>query len=511
MIKSKKLQKIIGLFVAAAVATSMSAVSFTASAASEGARWSLVNDATNDANVSWRHFGQGTSATYPDLSTIPQYTATVSDGVITYDNFTGTEAMFGFECTNGKENFFKVEEGDVLNVNVRYDTPEAAPWSWTVEIYNKGTSSYVNLGEEIAADSGAETSNGNLTTACKDLVASIDLAEVMGVGTEVNYIRFYTVFGSADADVTFTVKDFSITNGEGSGGATQEYETLYAASTDSLDGWLTYDENFPETAINAYVSPIADGSDPNYTGHMKGNVVTDGIEFTFTDEFYASKSATNTYGSFVRQFNNVSPYLCTVDNNSYLNLHFKLEADSSIYGIQLYVRVGESGEENLTPFMANLFGLDSYSLTGIGADGAETSLDGVLPAGEYTMSVSFKDLMADYPDQAALLADGAPFVFHQLFVRASDECSAEDEVKLTVYDVSVTTGAVYAENKYDDLSGNTTTVSGGSTSTGGGTSTSSKPSSNSQVDTGENMLPVIGIAALAVVATSAVIISKKRK
>lgn len=56
--------------------------------------------------------------------------------------------------------------------------------------------------------------------------------------------------------------------------------------TDSLDGWLTYDENFPETALNAYVSPIADGSDPNYTGHMKGEVVTDGVEFTFTDTFY---------------------------------------------------------------------------------------------------------------------------------------------------------------------------------------------------------------------------------
>ncbi len=510
MTKSRKLQKIIGLFVAVAVFATMSVASMTISSAADGAKWSLVDDATTDANVRWRHFGQGTSATYPDLSTIPQYTATVSDGVITYNNFTGMEAMFGFECANGKENFFKVEEGDILNVNVRYDTPEAAPWSWSVELYNKGTSSYVNISEQIAADAGAETSNGNLTTACKDLVATIDLAEVMGVGTEVNFIRFYTVFDSADANVTFTVKDFSITNGDG--GTVQEYETLYAASTDSLDGWLTYDENFPETALNAYVSPIADGSDPNYTGHMKGEVVTDGIEFTFTDEFYASNSAKNTYGSFVRQFNNVSPYLCTVNNDSYLNLHFKLEADSSIYGVQLYVRVGESGEEDLTPFMSELFSLDTATLNGTGADGAATSLEGVLPAGEYTMSVSFADLMADYPEQAALLADGAPFVFHQLFVRASDECSAEDEVKLTVYDVSVTTAPVY-QSEYDDLSGNTTVPSGsGSSTTSSTSSTTSKPSSgNSQVDTGENMLPVIGIAALAVVATSAVIVSKKRK
>lgn len=506
MIKSKKLQKIIGLFVAAAIFASMSVASMTiGSAATDGARWSLVDDATTDANVRWRHFGQGTSATYPNLSTIPQYAASVSDGVITYDKFTGKEAMFGFECADGKENFFKVEEGDILNVNVRYDVPESAKWSWAVEIYNKGTSSYVNLSDEIAADSGAETSNGNLVTSCKDLVASIDLAEVMGVGTEVNFIRFYTVFGAENSDVTFTVKDFSITKG---GSTTPEYETLYAAGMDSLDGWLTYDENFPETAINAYVSPIADGSDPNYTGHMKGNVVTDGIEFTFTDEFYGAKQATNGYGSFVRQFNNVSPYLCTVNNDSYLNLHFKLEADSSLYGAQLYVRVGTSGDENVTPVLADALGIDTNEINGVSSDGGVNTFDS-LPAGEYTISLSFKDLMTDYPEQAALLANGAPFVFHQLFVRTSDECSAEDEVLLTVYGVSVTTAPAFSQNVYDDLNGNTTVTSGVSST---GTQSSNKPSStSSQVDTGENALPVIGIAALAVVATSAVIVTKRRK
>lgn len=114
MTKSRNLQKIIGLFVAVAVFVTMSVASMTISSAADGAKWSLVDDATTDSNVQWRHFGQGTSATYPDLSTIPQYTATVSDGVITYNNFTGMEAMFGFECANGKENFFKVEEGDFL-------------------------------------------------------------------------------------------------------------------------------------------------------------------------------------------------------------------------------------------------------------------------------------------------------------------------------------------------------------------------------------------------------------
>ena len=247
---------------------------------------------------------------------------------------------------------------------------------------------------------------------------------------------------------------------------------------------------------------------------MKGEVVTDGIRFTFTDAFYTSNQATNAYGSFVRQFNGDA--WCTVNNDSYLNMHFKLEADSSIYGVQLLVRVGTTGDEDTTPALANLFGVETNALTGIGADGTtETSYD-ALPAGEYTFSISFADLLADYPDQLAMLEEGAPFVFHQLFVRADDSCAATDEVALTVYDVSVTTAPVYSSNVYDDLVEDPTTSSGTSSSSSSTSSASSSTASrtqstSSQVDTGDAVMPIIGVAALAVVATSAVIVSKKRK
>ena len=130
-------------------------------------------------------------------------------------------------------------------------------------------------------------------------------------------------------------------------------EPLYAAGMDSLTDWLTYDT---ANTSNAYLAPIGDGTDPNYTGHMKGEVLDDGIKFTFTDTFYEAKEATNAYGSFVRQFKAVTG-LCTVDNNSYMNLHFKLESETDLYGAQLYVRVGPSGDQDVTSVIADLLSL----------------------------------------------------------------------------------------------------------------------------------------------------------
>ena len=115
-----------------------------------------------------------------------------------------------------------------------------------------------------------------------------------------------------------------------------------------------------------------------------------------------------------------------------------------------------------------------------------------------------------------MLEEGAPFVFHQLFVRADDSCAATDEVALTVYDVSVTTAPVYSSNVYDDLVEDPTTSSGTSSSSSSTSSASSSTASrtqstSSQVDTGDAVMPIVAVAALAVVSGAAVIISKKRK
>ena len=515
--------------------SSSSEVSSQPETPSTDAKYDLIADATTNAAVEWRDFGSAVavSTTYDKLDAFTAFDASFTDSSITYNNFTGTDsALFGWKGT-----FFTVEEGDVLNLNLKYDTPENAAWSWKVELYN-GTD-YVNISDAIAASAGLTTTNGFLTTTGQEVVATVDLAEAMGAGTTVGYIRIYLAFAAQSEETTFTINEFAVTK------APEGPKTLYAAGMDSLDNWLTYDKSY---TTNNYLAPIGDGSDPAYTGHMKGEVLDDGIKFTFTDEFYGADQADNAYGSFVRQFT-AAPGLCTVDNNSYLNLHFKLESETDLYGAQLYVRVGPSGDQDVTSVIADLFDLETVTVTGIGADGvSEVSYD-TLPAGEYTISISFKDLLANYSDQLALLEEGAPFIYHQLFVRADDDCAAGDEVALTVYDVSVTTAATY-ENAYDDLkedvtsseapsssseapsssetpsseapsssdagssseapaSSSTSTSSGASTATSTASTTGST-SSVAQVQTGEAVLPVVAVAALAVISASAVIISKKR-
>lgn len=62
MLKSKKMQKLIGLCVSVAVLASMMVASFTISSASSEEIYSLIDDATTDESVSWRDFGNGTRA-----------------------------------------------------------------------------------------------------------------------------------------------------------------------------------------------------------------------------------------------------------------------------------------------------------------------------------------------------------------------------------------------------------------------------------------------------------------
>lgn len=177
--------------------------------------WSLVEDATTDTNVQWRDFGNGTGGAYPDFDDITAFDINVTDDVISFTNFTGaTGSTLGFEGGDAKT-FFTVKEGDMLNVNLRYTTPGNAGWSWKVSLYNKATQTYVNLSEAIAEASGAAYSpdgGGFLTTAGTDVIASIDLADIMGVGTEVNYIQFYLAFAGQSADTALTINEFSVTN-----------------------------------------------------------------------------------------------------------------------------------------------------------------------------------------------------------------------------------------------------------------------------------------------------------
>ena len=84
-------------------------------------------------------------------------------------------------------------------------------------------------------------------------------------------------------------------------------------------------------------------------------------------------------------------------------------------------------------------------------------------------------------------------------VAASDPVNNSDKDQaLVIHDISFGTAG-----SFDNAgTGSTASTASKSSTTGG--------SSKTQVGTGENMLPIIGIAALAVVATSAVVVTKKR-
>ena len=84
--------------------------------------------------------------------------------------------------------------------------------------------------------------------------------------------------------------------------------------------------------------------------------------------------------------------------------------------------------------------------------------------------------------------------------------------KLTISELSVTDSASDGGSESSSTASSESPSSTTSTTSTGSkaSSTGGNKTSSSQVGTGENFLPVIGIAALAVVATSAVVVSKKR-
>ncbi len=89
--------------------------------------------------------------------------------------------------------------------------------------------------------------------------------------------------------------------------------------------------------------------------------------------------------------------------------------------------------------------------------------------------------------------------------------SDKDNV-LTIRDFSLGTDGTFADAGTDGSSTTapSTSSSTGTTSTGSSASKPAATSSKGQVSTGESILPIVGIAALAVVATSAVVVTKKR-
>lgn len=147
---------------------------------------------------------------------------------------------------------------------------------------------------------------------------------------------------------------------------------------------------------------------------------------------------------------------------------------------------------------------------------------GQMPQGEYEAVVTFGDLIEKYDadnktDNYEKIwgTNGNKYLTGIIVQMATNnpEKNSDKDQALTIEDISVgTPGSFKVESNSNagTSNGGTTNSSNSGTTTNsskGGTTTNS---SKGQVSTGESILPIVGIAALAVVATSAVIVTKKR-
>ncbi len=208
--------------------------------------------------------------------------------------------------------------------------------------------------------------------------------------------------------------------------------------------------------------------------------------------------------------------LVAVTEDDYVNLDISLDTTEQDirFGLTLVCNLDTKNTNvQLAPYICKLAGVTPVG-TGTGEQ---------VPGGDYKLSFKFVDAVK-YLDEIAgstvydslFGADGDSTVCSIRFYLYSSTPEDVADKALTIR--SFTIGAEASDTDTSTGSGtNSTASTSGNTSTGGNATTSSKTStagggktSSTQVTTGENLIPVIGVAALAVVATSTVIISKKR-
>ena len=220
--------------------------------------------------------------------------------------------------------------------------------------------------------------------------------------------------------------------------------------------------------------------------------------------------------------------VCNLTENDYLNFEIVFEGDGETDAWELKLNLGANGTVSCDETIVKEVGV--------------TRANNHMPAGTYQMSIKIADILkegladsgnpgGDALYNAVLGADGNNALLGFRFVAyAMDETDY-----LTIKSLTIGTDATYSKSTYTapgeeapstSTGGSTTSTGGSTTSTGGSTTstgtgsttstaskapTTSKGGTSSQVSTGESVLPIIGIAALAVVATSAVVVSRKRK
>ena len=214
---------------------------------------------------------------------------------------------------------------------------------------------------------------------------------------------------------------------------------------------------------------------------------------------------------------NVGAGIVEVQEGDDLHIDVTLDGEDGATDMRWFVEIGFNGagidRMNIAKYIAEATGNDKLAANSYGH----------LPSGTYNVVLDVADLIKAYD------ADNGTSNYDKVFnsgatntrmlttinfnVATNDPAKNSDKDNvLTIRDFSLGTDGTFADAGTDGSSTTapSTSSSTGTTSTGSSASKPAATSSKGQVSTGESILPIVGIAALAVVATSAVVVTKKR-
>lgn len=219
--------------------------------------------------------------------------------------------------------------------------------------------------------------------------------------------------------------------------------------------------------------------------------------------------------------------LVQVTEGDLLHIDVTLEGEEGATDMRWLVEIAFNGAGSQRMNIAKYIG------EATGNDKLVANAYGQLPSGTYNVVLDIAEVLQAYDtdnaDDSSKITNNYERVFGEggntylttinFNVATNDPANNSDkDNKLIIRDFSI--GTSESDFETGSTGGSTTSTDDSTTSTGGTSSTASTSSkapttsaggTSSQVSTGESVLPIIGIAALAVVATSAVVVSRKRK
>ena len=268
---------------------------------------------------------------------------------------------------------------------------------------------------------------------------------------------------------------------------TASADTIYTLPVDDIDLWQS-------STDGSWGGALAEST------YMNGEASADGMKVWPTGQHphgYPNARVEDTTGA---------TGLVTLMPDYYLNFDIKFEGGKED-GWQMKFNFGSAATANVETAIVKAAGVEAVGKH--------------VPAGEYKLSIKLSDLLkgaqkdsGDLYDDDQLYdlifgPDGQPKLIGVTFVIFGKDTSDV----LTIKNWTITTEPDSGSNEGTGSVSTTTpstSSSAGTTSTGSSASKPAATSSKGQVSTGESILPIVGIAALAVVATSAVVVTKKR-